>query len=156
MNATNNENTTIPTDEMSMARACADIMWADDPASQRLGMQIERIAPGEATITMPITDAMVNGHGTCHGGYIFALADSAFAFACNTRNQRCVGQHCSITYLAPAFENDCLRATAREVDRRGRSGLYDVCLTNQRGERIAEFRGHARTVRGTFLPEQAE
>jgi acyl-CoA thioesterase len=98
---------------------------------------------------------MANGHATCHGGYIFTLADSAFAFACNTYDQRTVAQHVSITYIAPAFVGDRLAATAREVSRRGRGGIYDVRVTNQNDEQIAEFRGHSRTVKGTLLPDPA-
>ena len=82
-----------------LAEASARIMWSDDAASQRLGMALDRVAPGQATLSMTITDAMANGHGDAHGGYIFTLADSAFAFACNSYNQKVVAQHCSITYL---------------------------------------------------------
>ena len=134
-----------------LAKACADAMWVDDHASQHLGMTLEHVAAGEATIAMTVTKAMTNGHGTCHGGYMFTLADSAFAFSCNTYNQRTVAQHVSITYIAPAFEGDRLTATAREVSRKGRGGIYDVRVTNQNGETIAEFRGHSRTVKGTLL-----
>lgn len=136
-----------------LARACARVMWDDDRASQRLDMIIEQIAPGSAMLTMAISAEMTNGHGICHGGYIFTLADSAFAFACNSYNQRAVAQHCSITYIAPAFEGDRLTATAREISRRGRGGIYDIHITNQRGEHIAEFRGHSRVVKGTHLPQ---
>ena len=138
-----------------IAQACAEAMWNDDRASQRLGMTIEHVGPGEATLGMTVTEAMTNGHGTCHGGYIFTLADSAFAFACNSYNQRAVAQHCSVTFVAPAYRGNRLTATAREVSRRGRGGIYDITVTNQRGEHVAEFRGHSRTVRGTHLPEPA-
>jgi acyl-CoA thioesterase len=141
----------MPAEEL--ARACARVMWDDDEASQRLGMTIDHIAPGAATLSMTITFEMTNGHRTCHGGYIFTLADSAFAFACNSYNQRTVAQHCSVTYIAPAIEGDRLKATVREVARRGRGGIYDIRVTNQRGEHIAEFRGHSRTVKGTHLPQ---
>ncbi|CDN95899.1 hydroxyphenylacetyl-CoA thioesterase PaaI [Agrobacterium tumefaciens] len=137
----------------ALAEACAKAMWDDDNATRHLGMELLAIAPGEATITMTIAETMTNGHGTCHGGYIFTLADSAFAFACNTYNQRTVAQHCSVTYIAPAFKGDRLTATAREVSRRGRAGIYDIRITNQEGEHVAEFRGHSRTVKGTHLPE---
>ena len=99
---------------------------------------------------------MTNGHKTCHGGYIFTLADSAFAFACNTYNQRTVAQMAAVSFLAPAFEGDLLTATAQEVWRQGRGGIYDVRVTNQSGTPIAEFRGHSRTVKGTHLPEPTE
>ena len=136
-----------------LASACARVMWDDDQASQRLGMTLDRVAPGTATISMTITSEMTNGHGICHGGYIFTLADSAFAFACNSYNQRAVAQHCSITYIAPALEGDRLTAAASAVSRRGRGGIYDIRVTNQRGEHLAEFRGHSRTVKGTHLPQ---
>lgn len=137
----------------ALAEACAEAMWSDDLTSQRLGMRIERIAPGEATLSMEIADSMLNGHGLAHGGLIFALADSAFAFACNGYNQRTVGHQASITYLAPGRRGERLTAVAREVHRAGRNGIYDVHVTNERGEPVAEFRGHSRTVKGTHLPE---
>jgi acyl-CoA thioesterase len=135
-----------------LAEASARSLWNDDSASQRLGMVMDHLAPGQATLSMQVTEAMSNGHGTCHGGYIFTLADSAFAFACNGYNQRTVGQQASITYLAPGRLGDRLTAAAREVSRQGRSGIYDVRVTNQDGVHIAEFRGHSRTVKGTHLP----
>jgi acyl-CoA thioesterase len=137
----------------ALAEACAKTMWAGDNATQHLAMTLGRVTPGAASISMKIISFMANGHNTCHGGYIFTLADSAFAFACNTYNQRTVAQHVSITYIAPAFMGDVLTATAREVSRRGRGGIYDVQVANQSGEVIAEFRGHARTIKGTLLPE---
>ncbi len=136
-----------------IAQASAEAMWQGDHASRKLGMSLDHIAPGQATLSMTITEDMSNGHGNCHGGYIFTLADSAFAFACNSYNQVVVAQHCSITYLAPGRIGDRLTATAREVSRKGRSGIYDVRLTNQDGQHIAEFRGHSRTVKGTHLPD---
>ncbi len=135
-----------------IAEASARAMWNDDSASQRLDMALDHIAPGEATLSMTVTDAMSNGHGNCHGGFIFTLADSAFAFACNSYNQVTVAQHCSVTYLIPGRIGDRLTAMAREVSRRGRSGIYDIRITNQNGEHVAEFRGHSRTVKGTHLP----
>ena len=137
----------------ALAEACAKSMWDEDNASRHLGMELKAVSPGEATLSMVITEAMTNGHGTCHGGYIFTLADSAFAFACNSYNQRTVAQHCSVTFIAPVFAGDRLTATAREVSRRGRGGIYDIAITNQEGEQIAGFRGHSRTVKGMLLPE---
>ncbi len=128
-------------------------MWSTDWTSQRLGMQIEHVAPGEATLSDGVTEVMLNGHGIAHGGFVFSLADSAFAFACNTYNQRTVGHQASITYMAPGRQGDRLTAVAREVHRAGRNGIYDVHVTNDRGEPVAEFRGHSRTVKGTHLPE---
>lgn len=136
----------------ALAEACAEAMWSNDSTSQRLGMTIERIAPGEATLALEVTDFMLNGHGLAHGGFIFTLADSAFAFACNGYNQRTVGHQAAITYMAPARLGDRLTAVAREIHRAGRNGVYDVRVTNQDGAQVAEFRGHSRTVKGTHLP----
>ena len=138
-------------DATALARACADAMWKEDAASQSLGMQLVSIAPGQAVITMTVTDRMVNGHKLCHGGYIFTLADSAFAFACNTYNQRTVAQHCAVTFLASAKLGDKLVARAVERQRSGRSGIYDVTVTREEGNAIAEFRGHSRTIEGELL-----
>ena len=113
-----------------IAEASAAAMWNDDAASRRLGMCLEHVGPGEATLSMVVSQEMSNGHGTCHGGYIFLLADSAFAFACNAHNQRAVAQHCSITYLVPGRIGERLTARAREVSRQGRSGIYDIRITN--------------------------
>src|SRR5260221_14732677 len=126
-------------------------MWNEDDASQGLGMEILQIKPGEATLTMTILPHMVNGHGIAHGGFIFLLADSTFAFACNSHNQRAVAAQCDITFIRPGKLGDVLVATAREISRNGRSGIYDVRVTS--GEIvIAEFRGHSRTIAGTWLP----
>ena len=141
----------LPLDAQALAEACARAMWAEDQASQGLGMRIERVAPGEAVLTMPVAERMVNGHKICHGGFIFTLADSAFAFACNTYDQRTVAQHCAVTFLAPAKLGDALTAHAVEVSRTGRSGIYDITVTSQRGTVIAEFRGHSRTIQGSLL-----
>lgn len=136
-----------------LARACADKMWRDDLASQRLGMALDSVAPGLATLSMTVSKEMSNGHGICHGGYVFSLADSAFAFACNAYNQRTVAQHCAITFVAPAHVGDRLTAVARETTRFGRSGIYDITVTRDDGELIAAFRGHSRTVKGTLLSD---
>ena len=145
--------TTTSMTPQDLASACAQAMWNDDSASQRLGMQLDHIAPGEARLSMTITDQMTNGHGMCHGGYIFTLADSAFAFACNTYNQRVVAQHCSISYLNPVERGARLSAHAREISRRGRSGIYDVRVSDADGTVVAEFRGHSRVIKGTHLGE---
>lgn len=136
-----------------IAQRCAETMWSTDHASQALGMEITAVGPGTATLTMPVRKDMLNGLGTCHGGYMFTLADSAFAFACNTYNQFTVAQHCSITYHASPREGVLLTATATEVSRTGRSGLYDIAVTGEGGTLYASFRGHSRTVPGTHLAE---
>lgn len=118
-------------------------------------MTLDQVAPGEATVSMTVQESMANGHATCHGGFIFTLADSAFAFACNGYNQRTVAQQAAITFIAPARVGDRLTARAREISRRGRGGIYDVTIVNQAGETVAEFRGHSRTVKGTHLPERS-
>ena len=138
-------------DATALARACADAMWKDDAASQSLGMTLVSVAPGQAVLAMTVTALMVNGHNICHGGYIFTLADSAFAFACNTYNQRTVAQHCAVTFLASAKLGDKLVARAVERQRSGRSGIYDVTVTREEGNAIAEFRGHSRTIEGELV-----
>jgi acyl-CoA thioesterase len=136
-------------DPDEVARASADAMWAADRASQGLGMMLLDVGPGYALVTMPITSAMTNGHDTAHGGYIFTLADSAFAFACNSHGEKAVAQHCTVTFLKPGRLGDRLVASAHEVSRIGRSGIYDVQVSVD-DEVIAEFRGHSRTVGGRW------
>jgi len=134
------------------ARRCAEFMWADDAASQALGMDLIDVGPGRATIAMTVRDDMVNGHAIGHGGFTFTLADSAFAFACNSYNRRTVAQSCSISYLAPTRLGQVLIAEATERLRTGRSGIYDI--TVRAGEQVvAEFRGHSREIGGTFFEE---
>jgi len=134
-----------------LARACAEAMWAEDDASKGLGMQIVEIKPGQATLSMTVQPHMVNGQRIAHGGFIFTLADSAFAFACNSHNQRAVAAQGDITFIKPGKLGDVLVATAREISRQARSGIYDVRVTV--GDQvIAEFRGHSRTTAGTWLP----
>ena len=134
-----------------LARACADAMWKEDDASQGLGMEIVDIKAGQATLAMTIQPHMVNGHKVAHGGFIFTLADSAFAYACNSHNVRAVAAQCNITFIRPGKLGDRLVATAREISRSGRSGIYDVRVIS--GDVvIAEFRGHSRTIGGAMLP----
>jgi len=140
-------------DALEMAQACADAMWADDKASRAMGMQIEKVGPGFAVLSMSVGVDMVNGHGLCHGGYIYSLADSALAFACNSRNQRHVARHCQIAYLAPGRLGMRLLAEARERYRGERNGIYDVTVRTEAGETIAEFRGHSRSIPGALVPE---
>ncbi len=144
-----NVKATLSPDDL--ARACADAMWKEDDASRGLGMEIVEVGPGRATLTMTVRPEMVNGQRIAHGGFIFALADSAFAFACNSHNDRTVAAQGNITFLRPGKLGDKLVATAREISRSGRSGIYDVRVSA--GEVvIAEFRGHSRTIPGTWLP----
>ena len=137
---------------LELARACADAMWAEDAASRGLGMELVAVEPGHAVLAMTVIERMVNGHNLCHGGFIFTLADSAFAFACNTYNQRTVAQHCAITFLNAARLGDRLVARAVERQRMGRSGIYDITVTREEGFVIAEFRGHSRTIEGEIVP----
>ncbi|MEP3277742.1 MAG: hydroxyphenylacetyl-CoA thioesterase PaaI [Stappiaceae bacterium] len=139
------------TDPQALAEAASDAMWAGDKASKGMGMQREHVGPGEARLSMIVTEAMANGHGMCHGGYIFSLADSAFAFACNSYNQNTLAQHCAISFLVPAAIGDRLTATASERHREERSGIYDVAVSRADGTLIAEFRGHSRTIKGTHI-----
>jgi len=133
-----------------LARACADAMWNEDQASQGLGMAIVEVKAGEATLAMTIEPHMVNGQGIAHGGFIFLLADSAFAFACNSRNHRSVAAQCDISFIRPARLGNRLLARAREISRSGRSGIYDVSVTVD-GTAIAELRGHSRTIGGEWI-----
>jgi acyl-CoA thioesterase len=136
---------------VEIARLSADAMWAEDKASRAMGMKVEKVAPGFAMVSMSVEPSMVNGHGFCHGGYIFSLADSAFAFACNSYNQRHVAQNCQIAYVAPGRLGMRLTAEARERQRGERSGIYDVTVRSETGEVIAEFRGHSRSITGTLV-----
>ena len=138
--------------EDDLARRCAEAMYRDDLASRHLGMLIDEVAAGRATVRMTVTDTMINGHDICHGGYIVLLADSAFAFACNTYNRRTVAQGLDVTFLAAAHRGDVLVAEAVERSRAGRTGIYDV--TVRRGdEPIAEFRGRSRTISGSLVDD---
>jgi acyl-CoA thioesterase len=134
-----------------IARACAEAMWKEDDASQGLGMKIVEVKPGQAMLSMIVQPHMVNGQRIAHGGFIFTLADSAFAFACNSHNDKSVAAQGNITFIKPGKLGDVLLATAREISRSGRSGIYDVQVTAG-SEVIAEFRGHSRTIGGTWLP----
>ncbi len=143
-------------DPHAIAQACADKMWQDDRASKDLGMSLQRIAPGEAVLSMTVRKEMTNGHGICHGGFIFTLADSTFAFACNTYDQRTVAQQCAVTFLQPVREGETLTAHAVERTRAGRGGIYDVTVRDSSNKVIAEFRGHSRTISGQLLDNQQQ
>lgn len=136
-------------DELVLAADVAAAMFATDKASQHLGMKLEKIEPGQAVFSMPVRADMVNGLDLCHGGITFALADTAFAFACNSRNRKTVALTCTINFVAPAKSGDVLTAKAVEVALNGRTGVYDVTICNQDGRLIAEFRG---TAYGTSSP----
>lgn len=135
-----------PTSAEELAQTSADSMYASDSASRALGIAITDVAPGLATAHMTITPAMVNGHGIAHGGYIFLLADTAFAFACNTYGSAAVAAAADIVFVAPVHAGDNLTAVATERLLHGRSGIYDVTVARGR-EVVAEFRGHSRTLR---------
>ncbi|MBA5779401.1 hydroxyphenylacetyl-CoA thioesterase PaaI [Stappia sp. F7233] len=134
-----------------LARACAEAMWKNDRASQALGMEIVEVGPGRATLAMTVRESMVNGHDICHGGLIFTLADSAFAFACNGGNENTVASHCAVSFLRPARLGERLIAKAVERFRKGRSGITDVTVATEAGEIVAEFRGNSRTIGGTLV-----
>ena len=142
-------------DAAALARAVADRMFANDRASRGLGMAIAGVAPGTATLTMTVRADMLNGHAICHGGYIFTLSDSAFAFACNSYNLNTVAQGCAIEFLAPAREGDVLTARAAQRSRAGRTGVYDIEVTNQRGETVALFRGKSYQIKGHVIEPAA-
>lgn len=145
----------LPADPQALAEYVSEHMYNNDPASQALGAKLVQVAPGVATMSMTVRADMLNDHKTCHGGFIFALADSTFAFACNSRNVPTVAAGCSIDYVAPAFEGDQLQAKAIEYNLAGRTGVYDVEVTNQSGQRIAIFRGRSYRLRGAVVEESA-
>ena len=140
-------------DAAEIARLSADALWAEDKASQALGMRIEKVGPGHAVLSMTVGVDMVNGHGLCHGGYIFTLADSALAFSSSSHNRCTVAQHCQISYVTPGRLGMRLTAEARERHRGERSGIYDVTVKAEDGTVIAEFRGATRSIPGTLVPE---
>lgn len=133
--------------ENSALQSRAHAMWAADRASRELGMRLDHVAQGQARLSLTITAAMANGHGICHGGFIFTLADSAMAFAANQRGEADVAQHAGITFLRPGRIGETLVAEAVERARAGRSGIYDVRVSTADGALVAEFRGHTRTLR---------
>ena len=132
-------------DPQALAERSAAAMYESDLASRHLGIQIDHVAPGQATARMVVRDTMLNGHNICHGGYVFLLADTAFAFACNTYGPATVAATCDIDFLAPAHLGDELVAQATERHRAGRSGIYDVTVSCD-GDVVAEFRGRSRVI----------
>ena len=143
-------------DRDALALAVAERMFANDRASRALGMRIVGVRPGFAELTMTVRGDMVNGHAICHGGFVFTLSDSAFAFACNSYNFNTVAQGCAIEFLAPAHEGDVLTARATERSLAGRTGVYDIEVTNQRGEKIALFRGKSYRIKGHVIDPSPE
>lgn len=141
----------LPDDPQELAELSARVMYEGDAASQAIGARLVSVAPGQASMAMTVRTDMLNGHKTCHGGFIFTLADSTFAFACNSRNMVTVASGCSIDYLAPGFEGDVLTAHAAEYSLAGRTGVYDVQVTNQDGKRIAIFRGRSYRIKGQVV-----
>lgn len=136
---------------LELAQQSARIMWDEDNATRHVGMTLLEVTPGHARISLTVREEFTNGHGMCHGGYIFMLADSAFAFACNSHNQRAVAASAAIEFIAAAQRGDVLTAECSEQSRGGRSGLYDTRVTDQNGRLIALFRGRSATIRGRFI-----
>jgi acyl-CoA thioesterase len=137
----------------TVAEASARAMWERDVTCRDLGVSVDEMGPGRAVLAMTIAAEMANFHGTCHGGYIFLLADSALSYACNSYNHRSVAHVCSITYLHPAKIGERLVARAEERARSGRTAIYDVSVHTDEGVVVAEFRGQSRTIDGKLLPE---
>jgi acyl-CoA thioesterase len=138
----------------ALAELAGKTMYERDPASQALGMTLDAIRPGYARMRMRVREDMLNGHGTCHGGYIFMLADSAFAFACNSHNFNTVGAGCTIDYLAPGRAGDVLVAEAVEQALSGKTGVYDVVVTDGDGRKVALLRGKSHRVAGHVVDAQ--
>lgn len=135
------------------ASRAAEAMWASDAASAWVGLKLDAIGPGTARMSVTVAPNHLNGHGICHGGIIFTLADSAFAFACNSHNRVAVAQHNSISFLSPGRAGEVLTAEATEISLTGRSGLTDVKVTGGDGRTVALFRGASRQIGGTHFPE---
>ena len=142
-------------DPQRVAEAVRDAMWRDDRASKALGMEVLAIGPGSATLRMTVRDDMLNGHDICHGGLVTTLADSAFAFACNAYNQVTVASGFDVNLVSAARLGDVLTAEARELSKAGRTGVYDIDVRNQRGERVAAFRGRSYTLKGKHVVDPA-
>ncbi|MEQ9465019.1 MAG: hydroxyphenylacetyl-CoA thioesterase PaaI [Haliea sp.] len=139
----------------SLAEACGDALWRGDHACRALGITLLNIAPGNATMCMQVRADMVNGHDICHGGLIFTLADSCFAYACNSENHNTVAAGARIEFLAPARLGDELTAAASQVQQGRRSGVYDVTVVNQAQQTIALFRGNSHRIGGHLVDVSA-
>ncbi|MFZ3289858.1 MAG: hydroxyphenylacetyl-CoA thioesterase PaaI [Telluria sp.] len=142
-------------DPQALAELAGNAMYERDTATQALGMQLTGIGPGFARMTMTVRADMLNGHRTCHGGFIFTLADSAFAMACNSHNYNTVAAGCSIDFLAPGREHDLLTAEALEQALGGKTGVYDIKVSNQEGRLIALFRGKSHRISGLVVEPKA-
>jgi acyl-CoA thioesterase len=140
-------------DAQAIAEACRDAMWRDDRASKWLGLRIVAVGPGTCTIEMTVREEMLNGHDICHGGLVTTLADSAFAFACNAYNEVTVAAGFDVNLMRASALGDVLTAQARELHKTGRTGVYDITVTNQRGEAVAAFRGRSVTIKGRPVVE---
>lgn len=141
----------MPERALALARQVGEAMFSRDPASSSLGMELLEIRPGYARMSMPVRADMLNGHAICHGGFVFMLADSAFAFACNSYNNVTVGAGCTIDYLAPVREGDLLVAEAVEVSLSGKTGIYDVSVRIADGHTVALFRGKSHRIAGHLV-----
>jgi acyl-CoA thioesterase len=139
--------------KVQLSHGAGQAMYARDRAAQALGIALVEIRPGYARMRMTVRPDMVNGHDTCHGGLIFTLADAAFGYSCNSHNRNAVAQHCTITFLKPAKLGEVLTAEATEQTLGGRNGVYDIKVTNERGELVALFRGNSRVIAGEVVPE---
>lgn len=140
-------------DPQTLAERVRDGMFANDQASKGLGMEIVAVGPGYAKITMTVREDMLNGFRICHGGFITALADSAFAFSCNSYNEQTVASGISVDFMAPGRPGDVLTAEAKEVFAAGRTGVYDIVVTNQNDELIAVMRGKSYRLKGRAVVE---
>jgi acyl-CoA thioesterase len=138
-------------DDTEIADKSREAMWANDLAVRALGMRVSVPGPGRAEAILEVSENMVNGHHLCHGGYIFTLADTAFAYACNSYNRLAVAASATIEFVRPGRLGDTLTATATEAHRGGRTGVYDIDVTNQDGERIAIFRGRSYATRQSLF-----
>lgn len=143
-------------DAKQLAERCARAMWPRDRASQFMGIRLESMDEGRAVMSMEVKEHMLNGYAMCHGGYIFSLADDAFAYACNSKNQAAVASSCNIDFLRPAYGGDVLTAAAECLHQSTRNGLYDVTVTNGKGEVIARFRGRSTHLNKPVLEETSE
>ena len=144
-------NNDLATDPKALAKASAEHMYARDHATQGLGIKLIDVGPGSARMQMLVRPYMLNGHAMCHGGFIFTLADSTFAFACNSYNLQTVAAGCTIEFLAPAKEGELLQAEAIEQSRSGKTGVYDITVTNPDGKKIALMRGKSHQISGSVI-----